>query len=196
MDSEFLKIIETHLEKVIAFRETLSPETDRGCALMAAAYLDGELERLLRAAWVADSNVLNEMLGQSKPLGTFSSRIDIAFLVGLIGQQARRDLHLIRKIRNEFGHVAEPITFESQQMSSRSLEFYHTNRTKDANPRSLFTNAVLGVLAMIHLATHNAKRPQAAADPQIDEAFKINSQKRLETAINALLESLQDGGVA
>ena len=68
---------------VFEFRKTLTPETDRGCALMAAAYLDDRLGALLRAVFV-DSDIAGELLEQSKPLGTFSSRIDAVFLLGLL----------------------------------------------------------------------------------------------------------------
>jgi hypothetical protein len=197
MDTQqFLDFIKAHLPKVIAFRESLTPETDRGCALMAAAFLDSELGRLLRAAWIADSKSADDMLGQSKPLGTFSSRIDLAFLMGLIGRQARRDLHLIRKIRNEFGHVAEPIAFDSTRISAWCLEFYHTSRTKDSDPQSLFTNAVLGALAVIHAATNDMKRALPAEDPHIDDAMRAEKQKCVDTYLESLGEPPEDGDAA
>jgi DNA-binding MltR family transcriptional regulator len=190
------KSFELRIERVLAFRQTLSTETDRGCALMAAAYLDGELEQLFRAALVADAKSVDDMLDQSKPLGTFSSRIDMAFLLGLIGRQAKRDLHIIRKIRNDFGHDPEPITFRSQQIGARCSEFYHTYRTRDADPRSLFTNAVLGVLAIIHVATHDTKNAEAATDPHIDDATRAERQQSIEAYLASLLEPPQDGETA
>ena len=60
--------------EVWTFRGTLEAETDRGCALMAAAYLDSQLEELIRASLIADTRATDELLGVSKPLGTFSSR--------------------------------------------------------------------------------------------------------------------------
>ena len=80
-------------DEVMEFRSSLTPETDRGCALMAAAFLDSELELLLRAFVVKNKKVEDEMFGQSKPIGAFSSRIDLAYLLGLISADTRRDLH-------------------------------------------------------------------------------------------------------
>ena len=109
-------------DEVMEFRSSLTPETDRGCALMAAAFLDSELELLLRAFVVKNKKVEDEMFGQSKPIGAFSSRIDLAYLLGLISADTRRDLHLIRKIRNDFGHVHRPISFEDQAIVNRCHE--------------------------------------------------------------------------
>jgi hypothetical protein len=45
------------LKEVAKCRDTLNPETDRGCALMAAAYLDSQLELLLRKSFIPDEDV-------------------------------------------------------------------------------------------------------------------------------------------
>ena len=84
-----------YFDDVLDFRAALSPETDRGCALMGAAFLDVELERLLTKHFVNDPAVVKELIGQNRPLGTFSSRIDICYALGLIGKKARRDRHLL-----------------------------------------------------------------------------------------------------
>jgi hypothetical protein len=186
MDRKATKFFRERLKKVLRFRETLTPETDRGCALMAAAHLDNELETLLRAAWVADDKCLDETLGQSKPLGTFASRIDVAYLAGLIGDRARRDLHLIRRIRNDFGHNPEPITFETESIARRCSELHHTYRKPDDGPRLLFTSTVLGVLAAIHVATHQVKRPAPAWEPPMDDESKREHRGSLEDTMASI----------
>jgi hypothetical protein len=80
------------LDAAIEFRATLNSETDRGCALMAAAYLDDRLVDLLKSHFVDDDNRADELLGQSKPLGTFFSRIDLAYLPGLVSPDEHRAL--------------------------------------------------------------------------------------------------------
>jgi DNA-binding MltR family transcriptional regulator len=96
-------------DSALEFRTTLNPETDRGCALMAAAYLDERLGEFMKGYFVDDSKVADDLLEQSRPLGTFSSRIDMAYALGLISEEEHRGLHPIRRIRNDFGHVAQPI---------------------------------------------------------------------------------------
>src|SRR5579859_4992858 len=100
------------LEDVMEFRHWLTPETDRGCALMAAAYLDDQLSELLLSRFVDDTKLKSELFGASQALGSFSSRIDFAYALGMIGPTARKELHIIRKIRNLFGHEPRPISFD------------------------------------------------------------------------------------
>src|SRR5262245_33803219 len=107
------------LEEVSEFRSSLTPETDRGCALMAAAYLSNQLVRLLRATLVEDEDVIDELFRHLGPLGSFSGCIEMCYALGLLPSEVRRDLHLIRKIRNDFGHVARTLTFEDPGIANR-----------------------------------------------------------------------------
>lgn len=185
--------MEDRFDEVMEFRSSLSPETDRGCALMAAAFLDSELELLIRSCVVDDRGVSDEVLGQAKPLGTFSSRIDVAYLLGLISLGARRDLHLIRKIRNEFGHVHHPLSFTDQAIASRCRELSFSLRDERDPPRKRFISSAVGVLAIIHTAMSNRDRITAREEPNF-EAAKIR-QKALLAAVNsALQEAPSDSG--
>lgn len=132
------------------FRATLSPESDRGCALIAAAYLDSELEKLIRLALVDAPRIADDLLGQGRPLSTFSARIDLAYLLGLVGSRVHRDLHLIRRIRNDFGHDHSPITFESDRIANRCKELSAHPFEPGHPPRRLFMSTAMGVLASIH----------------------------------------------
>jgi DNA-binding MltR family transcriptional regulator len=131
---------------------------------MAAAYLDSQLELLLRKSFIADEHVAKELLDASKPLGTFSSRIDLTFAVGQLPRLVHRDLHLIRKIRNDFGHNPQPIDFAEPRISARCRELTHTFHDESEAPRRRFTNAVMGVLAFIHIAIHRQEQPHRQAD--------------------------------
>lgn len=157
-------------DEVADFRASLNPETDRGCALMAASFLDSELELLLGQFVVDDSKVIEETFSQGKPIGTFSSRIDLAYLLGLIGKSTRRDLHLIRKIRNDFGHTHRPLSFADQNVSNRCRELTYTQRPDTDPPRKHFISAAVGALAIIHTAMHKKERITSRADPDLDSA--------------------------
>ena len=50
------------------------------------------------------------------PLATFNAKIELAYLVKIVTKECRRQLHLIRRIRNKFAHTLEPITFEDAQI--------------------------------------------------------------------------------
>ena len=192
MRSEAAELLAKRIPEVLAFRTTLDPETDRGCALMASAYLDSQIEKLLDRCFIEDDVTVKEMLGQSKPLGTFSARIDMSYLLGRISEQARRDLHLIRKIRNDFGHDPKPLDFTSSKIADRCRELYHTPLDHNEPPRKRFTNAVLGVLAAIHAASHHAKRPPAATNLDLSPDVKKKMRKRSKAIARRLMKEFSD----
>lgn len=161
---------------VIEFRNTLDEETDRGVALMSAAFLEGELEALLKEYFINDNAVVGKFFSFNGPCGTFSSKIDMCYLLGLIGERAKRDLHLIRKIRNDFGHTATPLSFESQQISNRCKELYYDAVGIDVSPRVKFTRVAVGILAFIHGAYFQMKRCTPGVNYEISEEIKEEAQ--------------------
>jgi len=50
------------------------------------------------------------------PLGTFASKATAAHPLGLIQDNEFREIKLIRKIRNEFGHSWKGVNFESEKV--------------------------------------------------------------------------------
>jgi hypothetical protein len=88
-----------NLATVMEFRHTLNSETDRGCALMAAAFLENELEKLLRKTLIGTNKQKDDLFMFNGPLGTFSAKIKIAYASGLLSENNFHDLELIRKIR-------------------------------------------------------------------------------------------------
>ena len=102
-------------------------ESDRGCSLILSANLDNRLRDLLESYFVAQSSEkLNSIFQGNGCLSTFSSRIAISFSVGLLGNDERHDLDIIRAIRNDFAHNERSIDFFSSRVSDRcnSLRLY------------------------------------------------------------------------
>lgn len=192
--SEFERMAGERLGQVFEFRQTLSSETDRGCALMAAAYLDDQLQELLLQSFVDDDATSTRFFHPNGPLGSFSARIDLAFLLGLISKQALRDLHLIRKIRNEFGHNHRPMSFSAEAVTGRCRELLHTPLLSSEPARRRFENAVLGVLAVIHFSTGVAKENRPASPPDLDlsEARKAAMRTESERAVEFLMKKLEE----
>ena len=123
MDDDTAWLIEVPEEGLdLSFVNILRGESDRGCALVAAAELDNSLAKAIKTRFVGREVVKDEMLKQSGVVGAFSARIDLAYLLGIISENEHRDLHLIRKIRNDFGHVAVALSFETQSIRSRCEE--------------------------------------------------------------------------
>ena len=109
------------LDHAIQFIQVLATESDRGMILAGAAYIDNSLRRLLESQLVEDSSI-GKLFEYNGPLGTFSSRTDLAFALGLIDRGIQCDIHLIRKIRNECAHTDLPISFKNCSVKNRIRE--------------------------------------------------------------------------
>jgi DNA-binding MltR family transcriptional regulator len=101
---------------IVGFGKEFSTESDRGTALVIGAYLDVLLASILRKHCVNDPDVVEELLGVDRPLGTFSSRIKLSYCLGLIRHDQWKDLDTVRKIRNACGHTHENVSFDSSPL--------------------------------------------------------------------------------
>jgi len=155
-----------------ALKKECAGESDRGAALLAAAYLEGTLEQALRRCLVRDE--LGDMLFDESggPLGTLAAKLKLGRALGVIPELIFRDLELIRSIRNDFAHHPDRLTFDTPSVSSR-CDATHTGihiRTlekasgvKDPNwsPRELYLVAVWMAICMMEVETEGRVRPKA-----------------------------------
>jgi DNA-binding MltR family transcriptional regulator len=86
--------------------DTLRADSDRAAAVLGASVLDAQLEDLFRGALLpyTPTNAFDGLFESNGPLSTFSARINLAFTLGWISDAVRRDLHVLREIRNSFAH--------------------------------------------------------------------------------------------
>jgi hypothetical protein len=90
----------------------LGGESDRGVALLGAAYLDTALKSLLTASLAGGRVVADRLLTRpSAPLSALSARIAMAYGLGLIGPHYFSTLEAIREIRNTHSHFRRMLTF-------------------------------------------------------------------------------------
>jgi|SRR6185437_7762813 len=104
-------------------REGFSKESDRGVSLVASAFFDTTLERLLCARFSSRSGkamgLIEPLFEGLGPLATFSSKIRFAYAIDLLQDWIAFDLDLIRRIRNEFSHSFEPATFDDPVITAK-----------------------------------------------------------------------------
>ncbi|MEQ8693948.1 MAG: MltR family transcriptional regulator [Gammaproteobacteria bacterium] len=169
---------------VTAFRKGLSEESDRGCALFATAYLEKALSDLLFVSVVyGDTKKMERDLFEfNSPLGTFSSRIKMAYYLGKISKVTRRELDLLRNIRNRFAHHPTTVSFDDEAVANQCRELRFTYRERSDAPRLLFTGSVVGVLAQIHGATYAAEAPQEKPDDAPTDKEKADHREKQSAA--------------
>lgn len=99
---------------------------DRSAAIVAASYLEEQLKLAILGHFPNFTTLNKEdkknLTSGNGPLSTFSARISMAYLLGLINQEQYNELNLIRKIRNGFAHKLDEITFDSNlEIKNRCL---------------------------------------------------------------------------
>lgn len=105
--------------KIAAVAEELKEQTDRGAAIIAVALLDELLAKAIVGRLLVPNRTKKALFGAYKPLSTFSAKIDLAFALGLIHENAHRDLTLMREIRNEFAHSIDPVHFNDERIAKK-----------------------------------------------------------------------------
>ena len=161
-----------------------SGASDRAAAIIAASVLDDTLRELLEAGLVPERPSGIDPFAPGQELGSFMSRAKMAFLFGLIDDSERKRLALVAKIRNEFAHLAQEMSFSSSRVADRcrelsppvqlvppryvpgdlEIEKLHEFKTPIANrdnPRALFEEATLFLLYVLmgRIAQARFKRP-------------------------------------
>ena len=105
--------------------EVLRAESDRGCVLVAAAFVEEGLELLLRSRMLTNPKVGTLFSGPMAPLGSFSAKIEIAQALHLLLREEYEDLNAIRALRNHFAHSYVKATFRDDKAVETVKNLHH-----------------------------------------------------------------------
>lgn len=115
--------VQTTKDQWQRYMEMFSKESDRACVILTVSFLDELLTLCLRMKLVATPSAADSLFeGGNAPFSSFSSKIDVAYRLGIISNRLCRDLHLVRKIRNDFAHNIEGCHFSDQAVHNRIRE--------------------------------------------------------------------------
>lgn len=178
---------------------TFTKETDRGTALAVAAWIDDVLEECLRATLRQDEEVANNLFQPDGPLGTFSSRIKMAYLLGFITPSLFRELETIKGIRNTFAHTRLLIRFTDQSIKDRCNSLVGAKEFQDGMGETI-RSPRMKFLISASFATHwllsyreNAKSPNTADVDvygfAIQRIIKDWGQRQMEDAYKKIKEA-------
>ncbi|WP_232080757.1 hypothetical protein [Variovorax sp. SRS16] len=124
-------------------QQELNGESPRGMVLVAAAMLDDALRELLLASLVPNPSGSDTLFdGANAPLSTFSARIDAAYRLGLISGNFCRDIHIIRRIRNDVAHQPSGFTFDDPSPRSRIEALTKSHGMYERSPQSVATKGM------------------------------------------------------
>lgn len=123
-------------EAVARLQAELKSESPRGIILISAAMLEEALRELIASFLVPNANSNDTLLeGTTAPLGSFSAKIDAAYRFGLVSDKFCRDLHLIRRIRNEVAHKPQGFSFEDSSARDRILALSKSHGLFERSPK-------------------------------------------------------------
>lgn len=88
-------------------------ETERGAAILCAAFLDSSIEALIASYLVDDAKELGRLFEPGMPLSAFVVRAQMAYALGLLTKGALEDIKILAKIRNKFAHKLHGLTFDT-----------------------------------------------------------------------------------
>jgi hypothetical protein len=180
--------IQDRLIRVIDFRRSLSLESDRGCALMSAAFLEVELENELKHLLVKNSKIIDKIFEFNGPLGNFSSKISMAFALGLINRNTLNELDLIRKIRNKFAHEHQPISFDNETLVPLIKKMNQNVYVEFSTHRERFIRTSIFLLSSIHSISLYQCPFIEKPNTDLNDEYKKKIEAELEPMINQLLQ--------
>lgn len=106
------------------YYETLIKESDRGSVIVGASMLEHLLEKLIRKKLFAATKgsrkeSTKSLFERNGPFSSFWSNINFTYALGIIDEDIYNSLELIRKIRNEFAHNYDMVSFDDTKISNK-----------------------------------------------------------------------------
>jgi|GEM_PF-2825859 hypothetical protein len=143
----------------------IKKQTDRGAAIVGAAYIDLVVREALTARMGDLPDIVTLLFENRGPLQDFGARIQLAFAIGIIGRGAYLDLCIIKDARNAFAHSAEAMDFDHADVKARCsrLWFAKTIRYGEypmpstAKERFIRTIELLADLLYENIRLHKAR---------------------------------------
>jgi DNA-binding MltR family transcriptional regulator len=172
-------------DEVAAVLELSEPGcSDRAVAMIATAIVEERLGRALAANLVRDTKTATrisaEFFQPSGQLGSFGSKINFGYLIGIYGEGGYSDLSNVRRIRNDFAHKLKIKTFDDQSIRQRCMNLKIVNThpyeipdyykiemsnwdTMIARPKDRFLHAVA---LLAHELSYAASQLREYGDPR------------------------------
>lgn len=96
--------------------ESLRQESDRGCVLVSAAFIDQALRHAIEASFSpgtpGQAEAVQSLLSSRGPLGRMWARLQYARARDIIDEEVFKATECVRGIRNRFAHGYERVAFD------------------------------------------------------------------------------------
>jgi DNA-binding MltR family transcriptional regulator len=159
----------TEIPGTRALYDTFSKESDRGAAIVSAAYLNERLGDLLKSFLIDDNEEVPRLLSTSQftPLGNFYAKTLAAYCLGLISKNEYEDLDGIRGIRNDFAHRQKDMSFTDADVDSKCKQLLlwrpFEDLLKPGSARDIFLFTTSLLLSLLEMRALRAAKQQRKA---------------------------------
>jgi DNA-binding MltR family transcriptional regulator len=161
------------------FRQEIEKETDRGMVLFGVSRLEILLKDLIEKRLAGGKKHIASLFDFNGPLGTFSSKIAMAYSLGLIPKSMRTELDILRKLRNEFAHSDQAIDFKTGSIAAICKKLSYV--IQPPVPADRMRTAYIVSLLYVYLQGE-LKRTKTIEEQK--DYFDGGSKKMLEQLIN------------
>jgi len=121
--------------------EQIEFDSDRAAGIVAGSITERRLEHALRSRLRTDMPVIAvNLFRPSGALGPFSIKIDVAYLMGILSDDAYKDLTNLKNIRNDFAHDLELDSFDTPSVRDRCKNFVLIDRHVGPIPADTITD--------------------------------------------------------
>jgi DNA-binding MltR family transcriptional regulator len=160
------------------FIEDIQKEPDRSVPIVAVAFLDDVLKKLLEAVFIDNKKVVKQVLEYPGALSNFAVSADVAYCLGLISPKNYKDIDQIRKIRNKFSHSRLPVSFEEKEIAEmcEKLNWYKLlsqTRMPNCSSRDKFLLTAIMLVNTILMKALSVKKASTTKDYTIAEIVRV-----------------------
>jgi hypothetical protein len=115
-------------EKFLQVFNELNSATDRAAAIVGGSIVELALQSALEAQLHRDEKLTDSLFRPSGAFGAFATKINLGFLVGIYGQNGRKELTIIKNIRNAFAHRLDIDGFDDMAIRDEVLNLTFGDR--------------------------------------------------------------------
>lgn len=188
-------------EKINSLKQEFKGSSDRAAAIIGGAFLEDILETILRYYFIGDKKHDSLLFEGNGILGTFSSKISLAYRIGLISKGEYEKLEVIRSIRNRFAHELSFLNFNEQSIASKckNIEYpahmitpdygdengevkiyldseFCIEKAASDQPRAIFQEAIMVLMNLLgaRLSVLNSKKN--TSPPEFKDAIEVANE--------------------
>lgn len=180
---------------IFKVKEELQKESDRGCCLVAAAYIEMELKKIISDFLIEMSKKeLDDFFSFTGIAGTFSSKLKLAYSLGLISKEICTSTNQLRTVRNMAAHLEKPFDFNESRIKNHIQNIIPSLNKSCITIREEFIEKIIVIISTLHYnrSIGSIFRRKLQKDKLVEIKENIEEQKIHLTALIVIERSAHD----